>query len=121
MKIHRSISQLKDPAAFNSWLKKIITHSCLDHLKRQKPLPISDLDLELEVSDNALHLEQRLDILEALKSLNIEYREKLVLRDLQGYSYEEIAQALKIPVGTVKSRIHTARLHLRKILSNEDR
>ncbi|ODA40887.1 hypothetical protein DSBG_2328 [Desulfosporosinus sp. BG] len=53
----------------------------------------------------------------ALKNLNIEYRETLVLREWEGYSYEEIANILGVPVGTVKSRIHTARLQLRKTLS----
>jgi len=44
-----------------------------------------------------------------------------VLREWQGFSYEEIANILGVPVGTVKSRIHTARLQLRKILSEGER
>ncbi|WP_068964369.1 RNA polymerase sigma factor [Desulfosporosinus sp. BG] len=117
LKIHRSISQLNDLHAFNSWLKKIITHSCLDHIKKQEPTPTPFLELDLGFHDTSLHWDQHLDILGALKNLNIEYRETLVLREWEGYSYEEIANILGVPVGTVKSRIHTARLQLRKTLS----
>ncbi|MDR3587528.1 MAG: RNA polymerase sigma factor [Desulfosporosinus sp.] len=117
IKIHRSISQLNDLHAFNSWLKKIITHSCLDHLKKQVPTPIPDPELDLKFHDTSLNWDQHLDILEALRSLKTEYRETLVLREWEGYSYEEIANILGIPVGTVKSRIYTARMQLRIILS----
>ncbi len=55
-------------------------------------------------------------ILEALETLDGEMREVLVLRDMEGYSYEEIAQALGIPIGTVRSRIHRARLKLQPLL-----
>ncbi len=55
-------------------------------------------------------------ILKALETLDGEMREVLVLRDMEGYSYEEIAQALGIPIGTVRSRIHRARLKIQPLL-----
>jgi len=61
---------------------------------------------------------QRL-ILTALEQLTVEQRTVIVLRELQGFAYDEIADILDIPLGTVKSRINTARLHLRDILAQE--
>jgi len=122
LKIHRSVSQLNDLYAFQSWLKQIITHSCLDHLKKQargKPIPIPDLGYDLLSQDTPEHWEQHLITMEALRNLNPEYRETIVLREWQGYSYDEIAHILGVPVGTIKSRIHTARMQLRKLLADE--
>jgi RNA polymerase sigma-70 factor (ECF subfamily) len=62
--------------------------------------------------------DQHLEIQEAINQLIPEYREALILREWQGYDYHEIATLLSIPLGTVKSRIHGARVQLRKILSD---
>ena len=59
----------------------------------------------------------RLNIREAMQTLSPDHREVIVLRDIQGYSYQEIADILEIPVGTVKSRISIARLELKKELT----
>ncbi len=121
IKIYRSIGQLGNPHAFHSWLNKIITHTCLDRLKKQYPTPIADSELDIVSQETSQQLDQHLLIRDALQRLSSEYRETLVLREWQGYSYEEIANILGVPVGTVKSRIHTARLQLRKILSEGER
>jgi RNA polymerase sigma factor (sigma-70 family) len=59
----------------------------------------------------------RLSLTEAIQKLSIEHREVIVLKDVQGYSYDEISEMLNIPLGTVKSRINAARLRLRNELS----
>lgn len=121
LKIYRSIGQLSNPHAFHSWLNKIIANTCLDRLKKQHPTPIADSELDMVSQETSRQLDQNLLIRDALQRLSSEYRETLVLREWQGYSYEEIANILGVPVGTVKSRIHTARLQLRKILSEGER
>jgi RNA polymerase sigma-70 factor (ECF subfamily) len=123
LKIYRSIGQLSNPQAFHSWLNKIITHTSLDRLrlKKQYPIPIAESELNMVSQETSSQLDQHLLIRDALQRLSREYRETLVFREWQGYSYEEIANIMKVPVGTVKSRIHTARLQLRKILSEGER
>ena len=118
LKVYRSISELQDLQAFNAWFKRIITNTCLDRLRKQKPTPMPDVELDLIQEKNPQSWDQRLDIQEAMKQLIPEYREALILKEWQGYAYQEIATLLSIPLGTVKSRIHSARLKLRKILSD---
>lgn len=118
LKVYRSISALQDVRAFNSWFKRIVTNSCLDRLRKQKPTPIPDAELDLILEKNPQKWDQRLEMQEAVQQLIPEYREALMLREWQGYDYQEIANILTIPLGTVKSRIHGARVQLRKILSD---
>ncbi|MHB1652803.1 MAG: RNA polymerase sigma factor [Desulfitobacteriaceae bacterium] len=118
IKVYRSISQLKNVQVFNSWFKRMIINACLDQLKKQRPRPVSDAVLEQIPADNLNEWDQHIQIQEGLERLSPEYREALVLREWQGYDYQEIARLLSIPLGTVKSRIHTARTQLRKILSD---
>ena len=119
LKVYRSIRELQDIAAFNAWLKRIITNSCLDRLRRQRPIPVHDIELNQNqiIENTSQKWDQHLEIQEAINRLIPEYREVLILREWQGYDYQEIATLLSIPLGTVKSRIHGARLQLRKILS----
>jgi len=118
LKVYRSISELQDLRAFNAWFKRIITNTCLDRLRKQKPTPMLDVELDLIQEKNPQPWDQRLDMQEAIKQLIPEYREALILKEWQGYAYQEIATLLSIPLGTVKSRIHGARVQLRKILAD---
>lgn len=119
LKVYRSIRELQDPRAFNSWFKRIITNSCLDRLRKQKPTPVPDTELDQLLEKKPQPWDQKLEMREAISQLIPEYREALILREWQGYDYQEIAELLSIPLGTVKSRIHSARIQLRKILSDE--
>jgi len=117
LKVYRSIRELQDISAFNAWLKRIITNSCLDRFRKQRPTPVSDTQLNLIVEKHPEKWDQHIEMQEAINQLIPEYREALILREWQGYDYQEIATLLSIPLGTVKSRIHGARVQLRKILS----
>lgn len=116
-KVYRSIRELQDIWAFNAWFKRIITNSCLDRMRKRRPTPVPDAELDQIMEKNAQKWDQHLEMQEAIKQLIPEYREALILREWQGYDYQEIATLLSIPLGTVKSRIHGARVQLRKILS----
>lgn len=119
LKIYRSMNQLSDPRAFHTWLKKIVTNTCLDRLKKHQPTPTADSELEtIGLEINPLW-DDSLSIQEALQHLSYEYRITITLRVLQGYSYQEISDMLGIPVGTVKSRIHTARTQLARLLVDQ--
>lgn len=116
LKVYRSIRELQDLGAFAAWFKRIITNSCLDRLRKQRPTPVPDTQLNHIMEKNPQQWDQHLEIQEAINQLIPVYREAVLLREWQGYDYQEIATLLSIPLGTVKSRIHEARVQLRKIL-----
>ncbi|TCP57882.1 RNA polymerase sigma-70 factor (ECF subfamily) [Tumebacillus sp. BK434] len=122
-KAYFSIGKLQSPHAFHSWFSRIVTNLCLDRLKRRRySLASERIEEVAEQRDSASGLSrslERLTIEEALGRLSPEMREVLVLRELQGFDYQEIAEILRIPIGTVRSRLHAGRLHLRKHLAPE--
>lgn len=119
IKVYRSLPQLSEARAFHSWLSKIITHQCLDWAKKKQATPIADVSLESLASPAHSNYDRRLIIKEALSNLSEEHRTVLVLREWQGYDYHEISLILGIPLGTVKSRISSARMQMRKLLSDQ--
>jgi RNA polymerase sigma-70 factor (ECF subfamily) len=107
-----------------AWLSRITTNAFLDEVRRKKRRPlevvpdlperVTGVDLEpLDVLDTSRLPEH---IQEALKSLPIEFRSAVVLCDVVGLNYQEIAESLDVPVGTVRSRIHRGRAQLRVML-----
>ncbi|MBP2626980.1 MAG: polymerase, sigma-24 subunit, RpoE, subfamily [Firmicutes bacterium] len=127
LKAYLSIRKLTNESAFYRWLVRITTNLSIDKKNvnaRQTTEPIEKMGVFL---DNPGHtpeeiVEQKENqqlILNGLEQLTVEQRTVLVLRELHGFSYDEIAEILDIPLGTVKSRINTARLHFREILSKE--
>lgn len=126
LKAYLSISRITNANAFYRWLVKITVNLSIDkkradNLRRVQPLgdalPLSNVGQSPEAVTEKR--EQQQMVLSALKRLTIEQRTVLVLREFQELSYEEIAQILDIPLGTVKSRINTARVRLREILKPE--
>jgi RNA polymerase sigma-70 factor (ECF subfamily) len=115
IKVYYSLSRLENEYAFGSWLIRIVSNLCYDRLKKKKLLSVEFIDPVLENSSDQHQL--RLSIEEALQKLSPEHREVILLKEIQGFSYEEIASALEIPLGTVKSRINAARLGLRNELN----
>ena len=118
LKVYRSIHRLNEVRAFPAWFKKVITTVCLDRMKVKKPDLVPDSNIESVPTTASDHWDRRIELREALGKLSQEEREIVVLYDWQGYSYQEIAKLLEIPLGTVKSRLHTVRMHLRTILSD---
>jgi RNA polymerase sigma factor (sigma-70 family) len=124
LKVHSSLAKLEQEYAFASWLAQIVSHLCYDRIrkkKKEKTIMEDDIESHNSFLTNASSglVEQKhlqLDIEEAMQKLSSEHRTVIILRDVQGFSYDEISKILKIPVGTVKSRIHTARLALREEL-----
>jgi RNA polymerase sigma-70 factor (ECF subfamily) len=117
--------------SFKAWLLRIVTNACYDEIRRRKRRPDASLDalyLEDEAADASLvtHSEnpesyaQRMDlqaaIMTCLQGLTDEQRTVSVLSDIEGMSYEEIAQVVGTALGTVKSRLSRARSSLRDCL-----
>jgi RNA polymerase sigma-70 factor (ECF subfamily) len=86
---------------------------------KKKAIFPEELNENINVHKGSNPIEQsmtKMNIKEAMQKLPMEQRNVLLLREIQGYSYSEISSMLKIPLGTVKSRINTARENLRKEL-----
>lgn len=132
VRAYRALDRFRQDATFATWLYRIVTNVCLDRM-RQRDKAAQSLTLaaddggsgleELEVADrrggpaeNAEQRERQALVHEALQRLQPEHRTVLVMYDLDGASYEEIAAALRVPLGTVKSRLNRARHALKEKL-----
>jgi RNA polymerase sigma-70 factor (ECF subfamily) len=105
------------PASFRSWLFRIAVNRARDELRRKSRRGEVELD-ESEAGRDA-PWDQRLDLSRAIAEIRPEHRTALILREVEGLSYAEIAEALGWPAGTVMTRIHRARLELRALLSEK--
>ncbi len=127
IKAYNSLQSFRGDSKFSVWLYRIVSNLCLDHLRRQSRRPVSSLSVEdsdgesteLEIADEEQAPERLLErkttreaVRRGLDRLNSEQREILLLREIQGFSYDEIADVLNIESGTVKSRIFRARKKL---------
>ncbi|MBR3929642.1 MAG: sigma-70 family RNA polymerase sigma factor [Clostridia bacterium] len=128
LRVYKALPTFKGQSSFSTWAYRITMNTCLDDLRRKKVRAASSLDQMLEVGwapvdeNNTAerHLENselKRNLSKAIHSLPEEMRAAIVLRDVQGFSYEEIAGILSTNVGTVKSRISRGREKLREILS----
>lgn len=134
LKVYRSLGQWRGKATFSTWLYRIVTNTFLDDMRKRKrrPLVAVSLDASIPTEDGEVtrefpstdpgpeqeYLQRELQqiVLTALAELEPDYRVVLTLRDIQGHTYEEIAQITQLNIGTVKSRISRARAALRKKL-----
>ena len=127
IKAYNSLQSFRGDSKFSVWIYRIATNVCLDFIRSRsrKPtvsLSVEDKDgdeVELDVADESQSPEQLLDrqmtresVRRGLETLTPEYRQILLLREIQGLSYDEISQCLGLEVGTVKSRIFRARKKL---------
>lgn len=133
LKVYKSLDKFEGNSSFKTWLYKVATNVCLDMLRKQKrqthqSLNVTDEDGEHEISipdetyspEISAKKSAAMDALKkAMDSLNEEHKIIITLRDINGLSYEEIAEATETNVGTVKSRINRARIHLRKLLEKD--
>lgn len=128
----RKLSTFAHRSEFSTWLYRIAcNHAAACRRKRRRPatvdaaLAVGGLSGGLEpqaagvaVSAGLEHAELAARLTAALRQLDDRYREVVVLADMQDASYEEVAEALDIPLGTVRSRLHRGRLELRRLLAD---
>ena len=129
LRVYRSLDNFRGDSSFSTWLYRIATNVCLDELRRRNrkavvPIHcqvtidheqyrnIPDLSYVPELVVQSKELQQ--EIQEIINSLNPQYRLVIILRDIQGYSYEEIGEITNSSIGTVKSRLSRARKSLKK-------
>ena len=125
IRIYRSLGRFKGESSFKTWVYRVTTNVCLDLLRRRgaRNLSLEETDrgepllLSSPGEDPAVYTEQKelgALLLQLLHTLSLPHRLVLVLRDLEGLSYEEIASILGCAPGTVKSRLARARAALRR-------
>jgi len=131
LKAWRSLSSFQEESSFATWMHRLTTNVCLDHLRKQtrRQNIAATVSLDDEESgwsepadhsqDPQVHLEReerKRALGRALAQLPEGHRQVILMREVSGLSYQEIADALDADLGTVKSRIARARERLRKIL-----
>jgi RNA polymerase sigma factor (sigma-70 family) len=126
IRVFRSLDSYQ-PGTFEGWLHRITTNAFLDKMRRKQRirfdalsddaaarLPTSEVGPEQSYTDT--HFDD--DVQHALDALSADFRAAVVLCDIEGLSYEEIATTLGIKLGTVRSRIHRGRSQLREALAH---
>lgn len=127
VKAYRAIGSFRFQASFVTWLYAIVRNLFRDQLRgraaseeaQARPLNAVDLQVasgEAAAEEQLIAEESRQAVLAALRAVPDPYREALVLADVQGQGYNEIASTLRVAVGTVKSRVNRGREALRAIL-----
>ena len=127
----RGLKFFKGDSAFSTWVYRLASNACIDFLRRKKrrqdislPMPVDEEDdSQPDIPDQRFLPERELErqelrdaVAAGLNQLSDEHRQVLVMREINGLSYQEIADVLDLEAGTVKSRIARARNSLRKIL-----
>ncbi len=133
IKAYLAIKKFRGQCSFQTWLYQIANNVCVDRFRRVKreriayslddPVGTEEGEVGREIPDTARGPEElaqsrevRDQVQKALTQLSEKLRPVVILHDLEGMRYEEIAEILKIPVGTVKSRLFNARMELRNKL-----
>lgn len=118
--VYRSLKSFRFESQFTTWLYRITVNKCKDHLRRKSirriVLPFRDNqeDPGYEISPDSTNTKEI--VRNAISRLPDKMRIPLVLKDIEGFSYQEIAETMQCEIGTVKSRIFRAREGLKKIL-----
>jgi RNA polymerase sigma-70 factor (ECF subfamily) len=133
IRVYRNIKRLQEPAKFRGWLSRIATNLFYDELRKRKrvkpplsldaPRNIDDGEMDWEIADDCPGPDENITtrefyshLHEAIADLPEVFRTTIVLREIEGLAYEEIAEMTGVSLGTVKSRIARARQRLQSQL-----
>jgi RNA polymerase sigma-70 factor (ECF subfamily) len=112
LKAFREIHKLRDECAFSGYIYKICIRLCMDRLRSRRA---ESMVLDKPEPSRGQQIETRVVVENLLGELTPELRLTLVLREMEQLSYEEVADMMRVPVGTVRSRLHTARERFRNL------
>jgi RNA polymerase sigma-70 factor (ECF subfamily) len=125
VKLCTRLRQFRGEAQFTTWLHRLTTNTCRDlqertRLRVTEPLPEEDFVAgdESDPASASILGDVRRDLVRGLGSLSHDQRSAVVLRDVMGFSYEDVARAASMPVGTAKSYVHRGRKRLRSTLED---
>ncbi len=119
--VYRNLSKFRFESQFTTWLYRITVNKCNDNLRKMKIrnifLPLKESDENIRQEEVPMNNDTSEIIQKAIKKLPEKLRTPLLLKDIDGLSYKEIAETISCEIGTVKSRIFRARENLKDILS----
>ena len=123
LKIYKGLPRvtITEEGSLKPWICTVVARTCLDEIRKNR---LSTVELNDDIVKSTLPSaedivtsnERAEEIINGINNLSEEYRMVIILRDMQGLSYEEVAKALELNIGTVKSRLSRARDRLKKIL-----
>jgi RNA polymerase sigma-70 factor (ECF subfamily) len=125
---YQHLASFKGDAQFFTWLYRIAMNAAISLRRKRKPVlrivgPDGEPVVEPPDNNEAIQpghaieqAERGQEVRQALSKLSQEHRAVLVLKDMEGMKYEEMAELLEVPVGTIRSRLHRARMELRQLL-----
>ena len=120
LKIYVHIAKFKFNSAFSTWVYRVVVNTCVDLLRKRKNIvPLEEYEAKspwANPDEEVLFMEFRAGLKKAVADLPIDFKNVLILRDMEHKKYDEIAQILGISEGTVKSRLSRAREKLKKLL-----
>jgi RNA polymerase sigma-70 factor (ECF subfamily) len=118
IKAYKQLSMFNNDYKFSTWLYKIATNNCFDYLRKHQPRLLKDGELDKIPSSARTPERQAQDneLRELVNALPANYRSVLSLYYWQGQSYEEIAEIMQVPIGSVKGWMNRSKLTLRKEL-----
>jgi RNA polymerase sigma-70 factor, ECF subfamily len=114
--VYQKLHHLQKPEAFQAWLARIVIHVCY---AMKKKTPITAEPTDVGTPDSTAQVATRLDLRAALDQLREDDRNVLIMRSFLKLSYEEIAYATRLPVGTVRSKLHYGRKKLKELMAQE--
>ncbi len=130
---YQSLGRFKGDSQFFTWLYRIAVNTAISFKRKRRvvlaakathisaggtePLDSSEFSRPEHALEKA---EQERRIQEALQRLSAEHRAVLILKDMEGQKYETMAEILQVPIGTVRSRLHRARLEMRELLERDE-
>ena len=121
LKAYRALPDFRGQSATGTWLYRIVYNTCVDEIRRSARtnlVPVPDVDEPAPHSDPAEITFRAEELSIALANLSNEERALVLLVDADGFSYQDAAQVLDLPIGTVASRLHRARASLRRNLQD---
>ena len=118
----RDLRRLRDPDRLDAWLYRLTVNACLDILRRRRrrPVEVELISIDPAIPDTAMAYADRMLLDEALAGLDPDRRAVVVMHYYLGMPLPDVAAALGVPVGTVKSRLHRSLALMRIVVEGED-
>jgi RNA polymerase sigma-70 factor (ECF subfamily) len=130
---YQSLEGFKGDSQFFTWLYRIAVNTAISHMRKHRAMARMETPKNGEQTLEPLDLssasrpeyaleqaEQQMRVRHALARLSPEHRAVLVMKDMEGQKYEKMAEILQVPIGTIRSRLHRARLELRELLEKSE-
>jgi RNA polymerase sigma-70 factor (ECF subfamily) len=135
LKAYQALPKFRGDSRFSTWIYRVCMNASLDHLRRKQRTQVFSLDEPIMLGESPITRDIRDDgdsvedlvenrslgdrVMKVLQDLEPVHRAVIILSDVRGFSYQEIADIMGVSIGTVKSRLHRARNMVRRLLPRE--